>query len=140
MIQVFGHGKCKDTRSALRFFAERRLKVQSVDVLAKGLSRGELDSVARAVGGVGNLIDAGGARYRERGLHQLVTSTARVAELLLEDPKLYRTPIVRNGGRATVGLAEATWKAWKDEAAGALLHLGRDRQTTGSPWRSLRAP
>jgi arsenate reductase len=112
VIQIFGHAKCKGTRAAQRFFAERRIKVQSVDILAKGLSKGELESVARAVGGVEALYDAQGARARDRGLPHAQPKGARITELLLEDPKLYRTPIVRDGSRATVGVDEAAWRAW----------------------------
>ena len=112
-IQIFGHSKCKATRAAQRFFAERRVTVHSVDILAKGLARGELESVARAVGGVAALYDAQGQRVRDRGLQYAQPNAARMTELLLEDPRLFRTPIVRNGpGRATVGLDETTWKAW----------------------------
>jgi arsenate reductase (glutaredoxin) len=117
MIQVFGHGKCKGTRAALRFFSDRRIPVQSVDILEKGLSRGELTSVARALG-VGALLDRAGARFRDRGLAHSDLKDERVVELLLEDGRLYRTPIVRHGGTATVGVDEATWRAWVSELRG----------------------
>jgi arsenate reductase (glutaredoxin) len=114
VIQIFGTGKCKATRAAQRFFAERRIKVQVVDLREKGLSKGELAAVARAVGGMRALHDAEGARTRERGLQHLGPDEARLAELLLEDPLLLRTPIVRDGPRAAVGMAEAAWKALAD--------------------------
>ena len=115
MIQIFGHSKCKVTRAAERFFSERRVKVHSVDIRAKGLSRGELESVVRAVG-IAALYDSASPRVKERGLQYAKPNAARMTELLLEDPKLFRTPIVRNGARATVGTDEATWKAWLEDA------------------------
>ena len=118
MIQIFGTAKCKVTRAAQRFFADRRIKVQFVDLREKGLSRGELASVARAVGGVRALYDAEGARAKERGLQYLGAGDDRLAELMLEDPLLVRTPIVRDGTKATVGAAETTWKAFADAAKG----------------------
>jgi arsenate reductase (glutaredoxin) len=118
VIQIFGTAKCKVTRAAQRFFADRRVKVQVVDLREKGLSRGELASVARAAGGMRALYDAGGARVKERGLQYLGADEARLAELLLEDPLLLRTPIVRDGTKAAVGAAEATWKAFADAAKG----------------------
>jgi arsenate reductase len=118
VIQIFGTTKCKTTRAAQRFFAERRLKVQVVDLHEKGLSKGELASVARAVGGMRALYDAEGTRAKDRGLAHLGPTEARLAELLLEDPLLLRTPIVRDGARAAVGAAEATWRAFADAAKG----------------------
>jgi len=112
MIQIFGSAKCKATKAAQRFFAERGVKVQAIDIVQKNMSKGELQSVARAVGGVASLFDLGGARARDRGLQHLGPSEARMTELLLEDGLLYRTPVVRNGTQATVGAAEETWKAW----------------------------
>ena len=118
VIQIFGTPKCKATRAAQRFFADRRIKVHVVDVGEKGLSKGELASVARAVGGVRALYDGEGARAKERGLQHLGPSDERIAELLLGDPQLLRTPIVRDGARAAVGVAEAAWKALAEGAKG----------------------
>jgi len=119
VIQIFGTTKCKTTRAAQRFFADRRIKVQSVDLREKGLSKGELASVARAVGGMRALYDAESPRVKERGLQYSAPTDARLAELLLEDPLLLRTPIVRSGTRAAVGAAENVWKAFADaEKAG----------------------
>ncbi|MCU0655323.1 MAG: hypothetical protein MUF64_08565 [Polyangiaceae bacterium] len=112
MVQIFGQSRCKATRAAQRFFAERGVKVQAIDLSQKNMSRGELQSVMRAVGGVAALYDAAGPRARERGLQHLGPSEARLIELLLEDPLLFRTPVVRNGAQATVGPAEDTWKSW----------------------------
>jgi arsenate reductase len=116
VIQIFGSSRCKTTRAAQRFFADRRIKVQFVELREKGLSKGELASVARAVGGMSALYDAEGTRAKERGLQHLGPSEARIAELLLEDPLLLRTPIVRDGARAAVGAAEAAWRAFAEAA------------------------
>ena len=116
VIQIFGTIKCKTTRAAQRFFADRSVKVQSVDLREKGLSKGELVSVARAVGGYAALYDHESPRVKERGLQRSNPSEARLAELLLEDPSLLRTPIVRDGTRAAVGAAEPTWKAFAEAA------------------------
>ncbi|HSN98074.1 MAG TPA: ArsC/Spx/MgsR family protein [Candidatus Nanopelagicales bacterium] len=116
VIQIFGTPKCKLTRAAQRFFADRRIKVQFVDLRDKGLSKGELSSVARAVGGVRALYDAASPRVKERGLQYAAPTDARLMELLVDDPLLVRTPIVRDGARATVGDDEATWKAFAEAA------------------------
>src|SRR5512144_2665958 len=114
MIQIFGTAKCKTTRAAQRFFADRRIKVQVIDLREKGLSKGELASVARAVGGMRALYDADSPRVRERGLQHSDPTEARLAE-----PLLLRTPIVRSGARAAVGAAETAWKAFAEgEKAG----------------------
>jgi arsenate reductase (glutaredoxin) len=118
VIQIFGTSKCKVTRAAQRFFADRGIKVQFIELREKGLSKGELASVARAVGGMRALYDAGSARVKERGLQHLGPDEARLAELLAEDPLLLRTPIVRDGTRAAVGAAEAVWKTFADAAKG----------------------
>lgn len=100
-IQIFGKSKCFDTAKAERYFKERRIKYQFVDILRYGLSKGELESVARAVG-IDRLIDSRSKDYGRLGLAGIVSPAAR-RELLLENPGLYRTPIVRNGKAATVG-------------------------------------
>jgi arsenate reductase len=112
MIQIFGTPKCKTTRAAQRFFAERRIQVQFVDVREKGLSAGELSSVARAVGGLHALYDAS----KDSTVRYAVPSETQLTKLLLEDPKLLRTPIVREGPRAAVGAAEAFWKELAETA------------------------
>jgi arsenate reductase len=110
VIQIFGTAKCKVTRAAQRFFADRRIPVHLVELREKGMSKGEIASVARAVGGVRHLYDHAGPRVLARGLQHSAPSDERIAELLLEDPLLLVTPIVRDGQRAAVGAAEARWK------------------------------
>ena len=116
MIQVFGHPKCKASRAAERFFSDRGLKVQSIDLHDKGIAKGELTKVAQAVGGVAALYDVEGARVKERGLQHagLLTQPERLMTELLNDPKLLKTPIVRLGAKAAVGLDEKTWKVLVD--------------------------
>ena len=107
-IQIFGTKKSPDTRKAERFFKERGIKFQSVDLAAKGLSKRELESVIRAVGGIGQLLDE---KHPDAALVSYLLPDAQ-AEKLLEDPSLIRTPVVRDGQRATVGEASAVWKQW----------------------------
>jgi arsenate reductase len=114
-IQIFGHAKCKGTRAAQRFFSDRRIPVQMIDILQKGLSRGEFDSVVKAVGGVHVLYDAASPRVKERGLQYAQPNHERMTQLLLEDAKLFRTPIVRSGSRAAVGIDETMWKRFAED-------------------------
>lgn len=116
MIQIFGTQKCKHTRAAERFFKERAIRVQLVDLKVKGLSKGELESVARALGGVVHLLDRESARAKDRGLHVMSLSDARLVELLLEDPLLLKTPIVRDGREASAGEATDTWRVFAERA------------------------
>ena len=107
-IQIFGLLKCQETRKAQRYFKERRIPFQFVNLAERGLSKGELNSV-KAVIHIDNLIDRDGKEYARRNLKYL---THNVEEELLKDPLLFRTPIVRNGGRATVGYMPHVWKEW----------------------------
>jgi arsenate reductase (glutaredoxin) len=113
IIQVFGLKKCPETRKAERWFKERGLKIQSVDLAQKGLSPGELRSVAARVGGPEALIDREGKRYVDKGLKYSAPTGPRIEALLLEDPRLLKTPIVRRGTEATVGFRPEAWELWK---------------------------
>jgi arsenate reductase len=113
IIQIFGKKKCAETRKAERWFKERGLKVQSVELTEKGLSPGELRSVAAKVGGVEALIDREGKRYVDKGLKYSAPTGPRIEALLIEDPLLLKTPIVRRGTDATLGFAPDTWETWK---------------------------
>ena len=108
-IQIFGKSKSFDTKKAERWFKERGIKFQSIDLARYGMSRGEFDSVKRAVGSVEALIDekAKGAA----ALKYLAYESDR-EEKLLEEPALLRAPIVRNGKQATVGYAPDVWEKW----------------------------
>ena len=109
-IQIFGKSKCFDTKKAERYFKERGIKYQYVDILSKGLSRGELDSVVRALGGkIDSVIDENSRDYAE--IKYLLDDAK--PDMLAENPKLYRTPIVRNGRQATTGYCPDIWKNWE---------------------------
>ena len=110
-IQIFGTKKCFDTKKAERFFKERGVRFQRIDLLDKGISRGELASVASAVGGLDNLLDPNCREQDTLALVQYLTPDARI-EKILENPQLLKTPIVRNGKAATVGCAPDVWKTW----------------------------
>jgi arsenate reductase-like glutaredoxin family protein len=116
-VQIFGTKKCADTRKAERFFKERGVPVHSVDLAQKGMSLGELRNVAARVGGVEALIDRQGARYVAKGLKYAAPTGPRIEQILVDDPLLLRTPVVRAGGRATVGYAAEIWAAWIAEGA-----------------------
>ncbi len=108
-IQIFGTLKCQDTRKAQRYFKERQIPFQFVDITEKGLSKGELNSLKAAVG-IDNLIDRGCKAYAQKNLKYL---THDIEEELLKDALLLKTPVVRNGREATVGYQPDMWKAWK---------------------------
>ncbi|MCA9581621.1 MAG: hypothetical protein KC416_07480 [Myxococcales bacterium] len=115
MIQIFGTKKCPETRKAERWFKERGIKVQSIDLARKAMSPGELRSVASKLGGVANLLDTDGRRYTDRGLRHSAPTGPRIEALLLEDPLLLRTPIVRRGKDATLGHHPDLWAEWLAE-------------------------
>ena len=111
-FQVFGTRKCAETRKAERFFKERGVKIHAVDLAQKGMSAGELRNVAARVGGMEALIDREGARYVAKGLKYAAPTGPRIEALLVADPLLLRTPIVRAGARASVGFVPETWADW----------------------------
>jgi arsenate reductase len=110
-VQVFGTKKCADTRKALRFFAERRVKTHFVDLNERAASLGELTRFAQKFG-VGALIDKGGKAYTALGLGSARYSDERLLDRLVEEPMLLKTPLVRWQNKLTVGSSEETWKAW----------------------------
>lgn len=110
-IQIFGVKKCADTRKAERFFKERRIKYQFIDLNEKGLSKGEMQSVKEAVG-LKNLIDSESREYEKLNIGRLFTESVK-EEMLLKNPGLYKTPIVRNGKKATVGYCPEVWEEWE---------------------------
>jgi arsenate reductase-like glutaredoxin family protein len=111
-IQIVGIRNSADTRKAERFFKERRVSYHFVDLKERGLSRGELESVARAVGAE-SLIDQESKIFRDRGMSYMEFDP--LAELL-ERPLLMKMPVIRNGRDATVGLDTETWSRWIKEA------------------------
>ena len=108
-IQIFGKNKCFDTRKAQRWFKERRIRFQAVDVKKIGMSVGELTSVKNAVG-LENMIDEA---HPDAVLLSYLASDGAKLEKLYEDPSLLRTPIVRNGKKATVGYHPEIWETWE---------------------------
>ena len=109
-IQVFGKNKCFDTKKAQRWFKERGIKFQMIDLAQKGMSAGELDSVIKAVGGLDALIDEKSKGYASLAY---LAYEADKREKLLEDGTLLKTPIVRNGRQAPVGFRPEIWEAWE---------------------------
>lgn len=107
-IQIFGKSKCFDTKKAQRYFKERRIPFQNIDLLDKGISRGELSSVVASVG-LEPLIDP---KHPDAALLQYLAYDGDKLEKLLENPKLLKTPIIRNGKKATVGYCPEVWKSW----------------------------
>lgn len=107
-IQIFGKSKCFDTKKAERWFKERRIKFQSIDLVKYGISPGELKSVLNAVG-LEALVDQ---KHPDAALLNYLAYDADKVEKLLDNPKLLRTPIVRNGKQATVGYAPEVWDSW----------------------------
>ena len=110
-IQIFGTKKSSDTRKAERFFKERGIKVQSVDLKEKGLSKGEFQSVMQAVGGLEAMIDPD---CKDKDLLALIKYIAAEdkAQKVLENQSVLKQPIVRNGKQATVGYQPDVWKTW----------------------------
>lgn len=108
-IQIFGKSKCFDTKKAERWFKERGIKFQSIDLVKKGISPGELKSVRQAIG-LDALIDE---KHPDAALLQYLAYDEDKLEKLLDDPALLKTPIVRNGRQATVGYQPDVWKKWE---------------------------
>jgi arsenate reductase-like glutaredoxin family protein len=109
-IQIFGKAKCFDTKKAERYFKERKIKYQMIDVSKYGMSKGEFSSVKAAVGGLEALIDE---KSPDAVLLRYLAYESDKEAKLLENPKLFKTPIVRNGKQATVGYQPEVWKAWE---------------------------
>lgn len=111
-IQIFGKSKCFDTKKAQRYFKERGISFQYIDMSQKGMSKGEYNSVKQAVGGMDKLIDE---KTKDQQTYLLIKYLAEEdkEEKLLENPKLFKTPIVRNGKKATVGYEPEIWNKWE---------------------------
>ncbi len=108
-IQIIGTKKCRDTQKAERYFKERNIQYQFRDLTIKGVSKGELENIKR-VYDIEDLIDRESKQFSKRNLAYMVFD---IEEELLEDPLLFRTPIVRNGKDVTVGFKPETWKKWE---------------------------
>jgi arsenate reductase-like glutaredoxin family protein len=112
-VQIFGVKKSADTRKALRFFSERRVKTHFVDLLERPASLGELRRFAQKFG-VTALVDRDSKRFDELGLQYAQLSDERWLEKLSEEPLLLRLPLVRNANQVVIGADEATWKNWME--------------------------
>ncbi|KAJ50999.1 arsenate reductase [Clostridium tetanomorphum] len=110
-IQIFGTKKCFDTKKAERYFKERKIKYQFIDLKEKGLSKGELQSVKAAVG-LNNLINVNSKEYKKLNMDKIRGDSIK-EENILNNPILCKTPIVRNGKQATVGYEPDIWKQWE---------------------------
>ena len=113
-IQIFGKTKCSDTKKAERFFKERNIKFQLIDIVKYGMSKGEYESVKSAVGGMDVLIDEKSKEYTNQYMSHLA-SQEDAEERLLSNPGMFKTPIVRNGKAATVGYKPEVWGGWIKE-------------------------
>lgn len=110
-IQIFGIKKCFDTKKAERYFKERNIKFQFIDLKEKAISKGELTNIKNSVG-LENLIDKKSKDYTKLNLDKIRSLDMR-EEILLKNPSLYMTPIVRNGKKATVGYKPEVWQTWE---------------------------
>ena len=111
-IQIFGTKKCNDTKKAERFFKERGIKYQFVDMKEKGMSKGEITSVASVNGGLSNLINPD-AKDKDAVLLFTYIAEEDKLEKLLENQHIIKTPVVRNGKQSTLGYQPDVWKKWE---------------------------
>ena len=111
-IQIFGKGKCFDTKKAERYFKERRIKYQYIDLDRYGISAKEFDAVLRGVGGVDNLIDWN-AKHQDVTNMRFMEDIRTKEDIIYDNPKLIKTPVVRNGKLATAGYCPEIWATWE---------------------------
>ena len=111
-IQIFGTSKCFDTKKAERWFKERRIKYQMIDLVKYGMSGGEFDSVLRAVGGIDALINWD-SKSPDIDLLKYLSEERQKEDKVYDNQKLIRTTVVRNGKQATVGFCPEVWETWK---------------------------
>ena len=110
-IQIFGTKKCNDTKKAERFFKERGIKYQFIDMKEKGMSKGEFTSVAQANGGLEAMLDPDSKDKEALALIKYIASEDKL-EKILENQQLIKTPIVRNAKLSTIGYKPEVWKTW----------------------------
>lgn len=111
-IQIFGRSKSFDTKKAERYFKERRIPYQYVDLDRFGLSGKEFDAVLRGIGGIDNLIDWDG-KHPDIALMKYMDDKTAKEDKVFDNPKLMKAPIVRNGRFATVGYQPEIWSGWE---------------------------
>ena len=111
-IQIFGTKKNFDSKKAERYFKERGIKYQFIDMKEKGMSKGEFQSVCQSLGGYEKLIDR---EHTDKDLLVLLTYLAEEdrSDKLFENQQIIRIPIVRNGKQATIGYQPEVWKGWQ---------------------------
>ena len=109
-IQIFGTKKCNDTKKAQRFFKERGIKFQFIDILDKGMSKGEFQSIAKAHGGIDGMINP---ECKDKDALARVNYMADKLETILENQQVIKTPVVRNGKESTLGYEPDIWKGWQ---------------------------
>ena len=110
-IQIFGTKKCNETKKAERFFKERGIKYQFVDMKKKGMSKGEFNSVAQANGGLDHMSKWEGKDQNLLALIKYIANEDKL-EKVLENPQVIKTPVVRNGKQSTLGYQPDVWKKW----------------------------
>ena len=110
-IQIFGTKKCFDTKKAQRYFKERGVKFQFIDLKEKAISKGEFNSVKQAVGGLDNMIDLNAKDKDTLALLQYLAEEDKEVKVL-GNQHLLLTPIVRNGKLATIGYKPNVWRTW----------------------------
>jgi arsenate reductase (glutaredoxin) len=108
-IQIFGTKKCRDTQKAERYFKERRISYHFVDLGERGLSKGEMERIKAAVG-LESMLNRESREYGKRNMQYIVHNRE---EMMLQHPMLLKTPIVRNGAKATVGYCPEVWQEWE---------------------------
>ena len=111
-IQIFGTKKCNDTKKAERFFKERGIKYQFIDMKEKGMSKGEFMSVAQANGGIDGMLDVECKDKDTLALIKYIADEDKV-EKILENQQVIKTPVVRNGKQSTLGYQPEVWKKWE---------------------------
>lgn len=112
-LQIFGTKKCKDSKKAQLYFQERRISFQFINLAEKEMSKGELRAILGGSITLDTLIDTESKVYVDKNLKYMVYDKE---ETLLANPLLFKTPIVRDGKRATVGYVPEIWKVWIDES------------------------
>lgn len=114
-IQIYGTAKCFDTKKAQRYFKERNIKFQFVDLSKYGMSKGEYQSIRKALNmKLEDLVNEKSKKYESSFIKYLASEEAK-EEKLLENQELFKTPIVRNGKKATLGYCPDEWKKWEEE-------------------------
>ena len=111
-IQIFGTKKCNDTKKAERYFKERGVKYQFIDMKEKGMSKGEFISVAQANGGIENMLDPDAKDKDTLALIKYIAEEDKL-EKILENQQVIKTPVVRNGKQSTLGYQPDVWKKWE---------------------------